>query len=241
MAVQHTKCSFYSSKNLLLFLLLLSVVAEGQLLQSHDRNDETRQLLVRLFEETLVNSNKSLYQLQSIYFNPTSRQLGSSLICLSVDVTTNNTISSKCADSAFKCISQATNWEDLDCNYWSFESFYELQLATSDVESASLLIYLLSKYGSTGVFYAFDPTFFHIMKAFASSIAVSFPFCEIYNDDHAANSNNAEIKIHMHISSRLDEMPCWTQDDAVAALERTLMWVRSLLHDVQTRMQFSIS
>ena len=86
---------------------------------------------------------------------------------------------------------------------------------------------MLSKYGSTGVFYAFDPTFFSTMKAFASSIAVSFPYYDSNIDD------NVNIKICMHISTGLGEMPC--RDDAVAALEMILVWVSSLLHSIQTR------
>ena len=71
--------------------------------------------------------------------------------------------------------------------------------------------------GSTSVFYAFDPSFYSIMKTLSSSIALSLP----YYDNSEDSGNYASIDIY--ISTKLDEMPCW--DDAVYALRAVLMWV----------------
>ena len=61
------------------------------------------------------------------------------------------------------------------CSLWQFNSAYELQLQTiSDESGTSQLTKLLTKSGSTGVFYVFDPSFYTLMKALSSSLELTF-------------------------------------------------------------------
>ena len=49
------------------------------------QDNDSRQRLMKLFEEALVNSSESLYALQDIYFNPSLKK--SPALLVSVDVT----------------------------------------------------------------------------------------------------------------------------------------------------------
>ena len=180
-----------------------------------------RQKLLKLFEAAIVSNNSTLWKLQQIYFNPDSNQ-SPEQVCLSVFVTVNTITNPNCTCNHQK--GQAFAKYDDVPNQWRFNSYYELQLA-NDVSEPSELAELMTKSGSTGVFYAFDPSFYSIMKTLSSSIAVSFPYID--SDDHLYYYSNDYVRIDITINTELDEMPCW--DDAVYALRSVLMWV-SFVH-----------
>ena len=179
-----------------------------------------RQKLIALFETALVNDSYNLWMLQQIFFNPDSNQ-SPRQVCLSVFATV-GTIdrSDYCApaEEAFikYDISQGTEWH--------FDSYYQLHQQLVDASDVtSELASLMSKSGSTSMFYTMDPTFYYIMKSLSSSIAISIPYTNTfyYDDNEDIGVNCANILIT--ISAGLDKMPCWS--DAVYAMRSILMWV----------------
>ena len=221
MAPQSIKCSLHSCNCVVIALIMLSMFVEA--------DNMMKQRLNMLFEEALMNSSESLYVLQNLYFNP---KQSPEQVCISVTVTVENIVDLdpdhyRCSEyrgPAFNCpddISTPTRY----CGQLQFTSVYELQLQTvSDESSTSQLTKLLTKSGSTGVFYAFDPSFYTLMKALSSSLELTFPGSSFddYDDDDLDRTANIEI----HIATELKVMPCW--DDADSALEILLVWVRSI-------------
>lgn len=190
-------------------LLVLSVQAVAQ-----DYDADQRQMLFGLFETALVNDSYALWQLQHIFFNPDAKQ-SPEQVCLSIFVRVDSI-----ANPDRSCDSQNGAAFDGSPGEWHFDSYYELQQQVADDASdTSELAKLMTKSGSTGVFYAMDPSFYSIMKTLSNFIALSLPY-RLY-DGSFYNKNYAGINIAIHTA--LDEMPCW--DDAVYALRSVLMWV----------------
>lgn len=213
-----------------------SVVIALLLLVGGDRQtiawvDETELKLYKLFEEALINSNESLYQLQQVYFNPKVKQ-GPGTVCAYVNITVNCIIvtESNCSydHPAFEC---PGGYNRTNCSgLWSLYSTYLLQLS-NDEGGMSQLTNILTTSGSTGVLFAFDPFFYTIMKVLSNSLQLSFPRGIInimFYDDHDLVLDLLyydELDLDIHMSSELEEMPC--QEDAVNALRMVLVWVSS--------------
>jgi hypothetical protein len=205
MAAKIVQCSV-----VVIALFVLSVAVA----QDHDH--DLRQKLIVLFETALVNDSYNVWKLQQLFFNPDSMQ-SPEQVCLSVSVIV-DTIANPAADycdnyGAF--IKVNVDYE------WHFDSYYELhQQVADDINDTSELATLMTKSGSTSMFYTMDPTFYSIMKSMSSSITLSIP----YNSDDADYANDVNCaSIEITITTELDEMPCW--DDAVYALRSVLMWV----------------
>ena len=181
----------------LIILLLLSATVV--------RGDNQVQTLMSLFEEGLVNTSENLFNLRQLYFNPFKYSPAS--VCLYVSVTVDNITDS----SPFYC-TEAFQCFDFS---WTFESMYVLQLSSDDSQSGTLQLNdLLTSLGIT-VFFAFDPTFYTIMKVLSS------PAILLHSDNSYYFNNYAEINIHLR--EQLETMPCW--DDVDEALRLVLVWV----------------
>ena len=189
---------------LVVTLLLLSVETRCQQLQD---NRVQRNMLMKMFEEALLNSSESLYALQNIYFLPTFKQSPPS-VGLSVTVTVD-----KVKNSA----------PPPNCEYGpaflngTFYSKYILQL----IPHVQRLSNLLTTYKPVGALCTFDPSFYSIMKVLATS-------SDIFN--HNVDYEYMGTYINIHIGKELEEMPCW--NDAVVSLEMLLVWVRTLISQV---------
>ena len=225
------KCTVLICDSVVLVLLLLTVTARCQLLpDDHDLQVlNIKTALKNSFEEALVNSKESLYQLQQVYFNP-SQSSSPMKVCLDVTVTVQDIIvpnAKVCGGEsyedppgpwpAFKLCNDDPLY-CLDCAYygpWYLKSRCELKLANDQSSDSSQLSSVLTTSGSTGVFYAFDPSFYNIMKALSTSIDISFPY---YFD---VTQNHAEVNIRINRS--LEQMPCTS--DAIDALKLVLVWV----------------
>ena len=172
------------------------------------QQDQTRQRLMKLFEEALVNSSKNLYALQDIYFNPSSNK-SPALVCLHVTVTVDKIKDPTTPDPS--CIPAFAN------NV--FSSTNTLQLRHDEIDTPHLSDLLnLPKTGSA--FCAFETSFYSIMKALASSSSSD-------NNDYDKNdASTADRSISIHIDGELEDMPCYK--DAVYALRIVLVWVRKI-------------
>ena len=182
-----------------------------------------RKTLLGLFETALFNDSDALWTLQEIFFNPDSKQ-SPEKVCLSFSISVEDIAdpeSEYCDyDSDDPEMWQAFVYDDFS-DTWFFNSYYELHQQVDDGESDTQeLAKLITKSGSTGVFYSFDPSFYSIMQTLSSSIALALPYAYTY-DDNSYSNDYAQINIA--INTKLDEMPCW--DDAVYALRSVLMWV----------------
>ena len=223
------KFNLYSFISFVMALLLLSVTVQGQ-----EIPDELLKL-GNLFEEALVNRSENIFQLRRVYFNPSSVCSPMS-VCLKVNVYVDNIQHGHGRD--IKCFIDVPKDRNFGppaferCNSsipdsftsgWCFASSYKLKLADNDCEgNASQLSDLLTNSGSTGVFYAFDPTFYNIIKALSVSIAVSFPY--YYNIKNPSVENDASNNIiEIHINEDLQNMPCWSDVDF--ELRMVLVWV----------------
>ena len=190
------RCTVLICDSVVLVMLLLTVTARCQLLPDDLQILNIKTALKNSFEEALVNSKESLYQLQQVYFNP-SQSSSPMRVCLDVIVTVQDIIdpNAKVCGSHFEyppgpwpafklCNDDHPSWSCLDCTYygpWYLKSKCELKLANDQSGDSSQLSSVLTTSGSTGVFYAFDPSFYNIMKALSTSIDISFPYY-IYSD-----------------------------------------------------------
>lgn len=209
-------------------LLLLSAIVEGQ--------DNNIMMLRNFFEEALVNSNESLFQLQQVYFDPTSHYSPSS-VCVTVIVTVDNNIAhpapASCSqsylnyDDSVKAAFECYDPEDttITCKWWQFNSTYELKLPDNgrdSIQLSSLLTYPLN----AAVFYTFDPSFYKIMKSCSlSTLDISERSFPIQSDSLAYESST---KVKIQINKTLENMPC--RNDAIYALEMVLVWVSKYIH-----------
>ena len=197
-----------SLATVLLLIFSVTTTVSGEC----DNSCRKQQELSKLFEEALVNSSDSLWQLQQIYFDPYSEWIPA-LVYLSVLVTVNDVINGTpdpwCDDTTFDYCSgynDYINQCETHHGQWLFSSDYALRPFPG---SSDLTTLLLSDPRSSDVFYAFDPSFYTIMKALASSLG---PIPHTHDD-----------VIQIHINTTLHDNPC--QNDAVRALEMVLMWV----------------
>ena len=202
-------------------LLLLTAKVESQA----DDVDDNIMMLRNLFEEALVNSSVSLFQLQQIYFNPSSHYSPLS-VCVQVSVTVDkNNIAhpddfdDNCNDPAFYC-----DFEDFIsdmCKQLVFTSSYNLKLIDDGRDSAELSNFLTSS-DNAGMFYTFDPSFYNIMNALsAPSSEVPSP---IYGSSITYDPSSPTIpEINIKINRPLENMPC--KYDANNALKMVLIWV----------------
>ena len=183
---------------LAIILLLLSATAI--------RGDYLNPQLVTLLEEGLVNSSDNLFNLRNVYFNPSYKYSPVS-VCLQVVVIFDNItglLPTYCFSEEDK-----TNYTDS----WVFESAYVLQLSNDDRQLSDLL----TTSGITGVFFTFDPTFYTIMKALASSFTPSYQGL-VFNPN-----GFLDTEISMHLPQHLETFPCWYDVDE--ALRLVLVWV----------------
>ena len=201
-------------------VVIALLVLSGAVAQDRDTAGKI-QKLIALFEEALVNDSYNLWILQQIFFNPNSNQ-SPRQVCLSVFATV-GTIANPESDYR-DCFDDGAfiKYEGVE---WHFDSYYELQQVADASDVTSELATLMSKSGSTSVFYTMDPTFYYIMQSLSSSIAISIPHTNnnpgfYYNamDDERIDCANIPITI-----AELDEMPCL--DDTVYAMRSVLMWV----------------
>ena len=196
----------------LLLLLCMTAATSGQ---QCDSSECRLHELSKLFEEALVNSGDALWKLQQIYFNPSSGQ-SPTLVYLNVWVTVNDIIFDRCSYDnvlngtcscldAFDQCSEYFNY--CDRGQWIFQSYpyYQLQLAFPD---SSNLARLTASGSLRFIFFAFDPTFYSIMKALSSSVEL-------------------RKTIKMHINTTLHDNPCW--DEADSALGMVLTWVSFII------------
>jgi hypothetical protein len=226
--------SYISSYKIMIILLVLSV-AVAQVYSCTEYDDayvktEHRQKLIGLFKEAIMNDRytQSLWKLQQIYFNPDSNQ-SPGQVCLSVLVTVDTIVDPSCPCSNQKGPAFENNAPGLINSDWYSNTYYELELAdaydASDGDTSELAK-LMTESGSSGVFYAFDPSFYSIMQTLSSSIALSVPYepdIQYYPiEDPLSYYSNDYTDIPITIAE-LDDMPCW--DDAVYALRSVLMWV----------------
>ena len=211
-----------AAKNLIVkcsVVVIVSLIFSVAIAQDYDTDQ--RQMLFGLFETALVNDNYALWKLQQIFFNPDSKQ-SPEQVCLMVSVKVDtieypDNVCDHRNGPAFIGVPAGSDW------YYEFDSYYELQQQVADDASdTSELAKLITKSGSTSVFYSFDPSFYSIMKALSSSIALIFPYNYHYDfADPYYYSDYTSIAIT--INTKLVEMPCW--DNAVYALRSVLMWV----------------
>ena len=113
-----------------LILLLASITVRGQRVSQNWLEQQTR--LKTLFEGALVNSSESLYQLQQIYFDPSSKHSRVS-VCLEIQVRVHS-ISDPSSDdycytyygdkNAFQCHSESLPTDDCTGNdeQWVLQS-----------------------------------------------------------------------------------------------------------------------
>ena len=202
-------------------LLVLSTSTSGAVAQIY----YDRKMLLDLFETALLNDSDALWTLQEIFFNPDSKH-SPEKVCLSVSVSVDDIAypwSVHCDefldDPATEM--QQTFVHDYDSLVWSFNSYYELHQVADDASDTQELAKLITKSGSTSVFFSFDPSFYSIMQTLSSSIALALPYAYAHYDDNSYSNDYAHINIA--INTKLDGMPCW--DDAVYALRSVLMWV----------------
>ena len=193
-------------------LLVLSTRLSVAVAQDQDSDEHERKMLLDLFETALLNDSDALWTLQNIFFNPDSKQ-SPEKVCLSVSISVDGIEYNKHESENFYKKS-AFVYDNL----WHFKSYYELhQQVDDDISDTSELANLISRSGSAGVFYSFDPSFYSIMKILSSSITLMFPVF----DDSDYGSKNSDINIV--IPTKLDHMPSW--DNAVYVLRSVLMWV----------------
>ena len=197
---------------------LLVLTCSVAVAQDYDRDQV--QKLIGLFEETLVNDNDSLWELQQTFFNPDSKQ-SPKQVCLSVffraDAIANPDVI-YCDDIEFDPL-PAFDYDGYFGSYYVLE-----QQVADDASDSSELATLMVESGSTGMFYVMDPTFFSIMKTLSSSIALSIPYGPSHGTDAGSQYRyRASTTIDITIYTKLEEMPCW--DVAVYALRSVLMWV----------------
>ena len=172
---------------------------------------DDRKMLLGLFEAALLNDSDALWTLQETFFNPDSKQ-SPETVCLSVSVSVQDIAD---PESVYCDLSEMGPAFVYDKGMWYFNSQYALhQQVEDDASDTQELANLITSSGSTGVFYSFDPSFYSIMKALSSSIALMAPYHE-YKIVHA--------HINIAVNTKFDEMPCWS--DAVRALRSVLMWV----------------
>ena len=229
------KCTIHICNSIVLVLLLLTVTAKCQW-PDDIRALNIKSTLKNSFEEALVNSKESLYQLQQVYFNP-SQSSRPQKVCLDIVVTVQDIIDPNakvCGNSkesfenlpddtwpAFKLCNDDPLY-CLDCTYygpWYLTSKCELKLANDQSGDSAQLSSVLTTSGSTGVFYVFDPSFYNIMKALSTSIDISFPYFH-YN---VAQNYQADSEVNIRINRSLEQMPC--SSDAIDALKMVLVWV----------------
>ena len=118
------------------------------------------------------NYSYTRWKLQQIYFNPDSKY-SPGKVCLTAVVAVESIVNPYCP-----CTYQhgpAFVRDELQTYQWHFNSYYELQLA-DDTSDTSELAKLMTESGSTSVFYAFDPSFFSILKILSRSITVYLPY-----------------------------------------------------------------
>ena len=222
---QKVKCSLHGFISFVIALLLLSVAVQGQ---------DQSLVLRNLFKEALVNSSDNIFQLQQVYFNPSSVYSPTS-VCLKVTVIVDNIQNilepDKCYISFENMnytipVSEPPAFQRCNSFFpnrctsgWYFASSYILNLADYDDDGdTSQLSDSLTNSGSSGVFYAFDPTFYNIIKALSVSIALSFP---LRTEPDISSVDSADIEIH--ISEDFPNMPCWSEVDI--ELRMVLVWV----------------
>ena len=219
-----TTCTYYT---FVTALLLLTAKVEGQA----DDVDNNIFMLRNLFEEALVNSSVSLFQLQQIYFNPSSHYSPLS-VCLTVTVHVDidNILNPydwhifNCNDhygndfeSAFHCKHPD---DTTTCKQLEFTSTYALKLSDDGSDSTELSS-LLTSSDNAGVFYTFDPSFYNIMKALSTSSETPSPM--IYGRYYAYSAIMMSEVINIHIKRSLENLPC--RDNAIDALKMVLVWV----------------
>ena len=176
--------------------------------QDYDR-DQTRQRLMKLFEEALVNSSENLYKLQDVYFNPSSKKSPASLQ-VDVKVTADKI---KLYTDPYYCYSEMLAFF-FDGSTYTSRSRYRLQLPRDQVDTQQLND-LLATRGTIDALCSFESTFYFLMTAMASPSEAN------YNDLTGCTLN-------IHISKELEQMPC--MGDAVYALQMVLVWVRMILY-----------
>ena len=169
--------------------------------QDYD-SDQTRQRLMKLFEEALVNSSESLFVLQNVYFNPSSKKSSASVqvdVTVTVDEIKHPTISS------YSCYPAFFNH---DSSTYTSRSSYTLQLQVDTQQ----LHDLLATGGTTDAFCSFESTFYILMTAMASPSGANY-------------YDVSQCTLNIHIR-KLEQMPC--VEDAVYALQMVLVWVRMI-------------
>ena len=206
-------------------LLILSVIITSSDQQCDSDDDGCRMYQLHgLFEEALISSNGSLWQLQQYYFNPFSYQNSvTRQVNISIWVTANSiriNDSYQCGSgyygdsrNAFIYCSEH-NTHDSHCKngQWLFFSYYILQPPSN---GPSNLTRLMTTWSTTQTMFAFDPTFYSIMIALSSSTEA-----ELY---YYRDTDPDTINLKLHINTTLQENPCIY--DAVTALGTIFAWV----------------
>ena len=189
-------------------LLLLLCMTAATSDQPCDSSECRLHELSKLFEEALVNSGDALWKLQQIYFNPSSGR-SPVLVYLNVWITVNDIIIiDRCSYDNWDAFDQCSEYYDCDHGQWVFRTRYQLQLAFPD---SPMLAELITSASFRLIFFAFDPTFYSIMKILSSSVETS--------------ENAITTKIHMNTT--LHDNPC--QDEAASAFGMVLMWVSFII------------
>ena len=167
------------------------------------QQDQTRQRLMKLFEEALVNSSDNLYALQDIYFNPSLKKSPALLVSVDVTVTVDE-IKHPTIPSYISCYYEIPAFFN-DSSTYTSRSIYTLQLQVDTQQ----LNDLLATRGTFEAFCSFESTFYALMIAMASP--------------SGANYYDGTLDIHI---SKLEQMPY--MEDAVYALQMVLVWVRMI-------------
>ena len=238
MALSSYNCSLVTA---LLLLLSVRIITSSD--QQCDSDDDGCRMyrLHGLFEEALISSNGSLWQLQQYYFNPFSDQ-NSEVVSISIWVTANSIINDshqcgsgylydengtkcwciddvmyystcKCKNAFIYCSEHNTYDSHCKNGQWLFFSNYILQ---PPGYGPSNLARLMTTMSTTITMFTFDPTFYYIMKALSSSTEA-----ELYHNQ--ANSDTINLDLEMHINTILQENPCIY--DAVTVLGTVIAWV----------------
>ena len=203
--------TFSSASLVTALLLLLSGCAVSVCGQRCNSTGCRKQELSKLFEEALVNSSETLWQLKQIFFSPSDQN--PALVTISVEVTVDDIITDQCNSSndisAFDKCSQYSS-DDCNSDQWVFEKEYiRLQPLRSDGSSSILAELIPNSLYSIFLLY-YDPTFSSIMRGLSSL------------------TDNKNINLKMHINTTLKENPCL--EDASSALGMVLMWVNQNAH-----------
>ena len=150
-----------AAKNLIVAVVLALLVLSTGRAVAQDYYDKKK--LLGLFKAALRNNSDALWTLQETFFNPGSKQ-SPDQVCLSVSISVQD-IADPEPQSGYYEFSKMGPAFVYDNGMWYFNSYYQLfQQVNDDASDTRKLANLLTKSGSTGMFYSFDPSFYSIMQ-----------------------------------------------------------------------------